>query len=72
MAVNMAAKRLKYEYLSWKVSYKDKRGVDLDKAKVMESTSRSVNSFEVYIFKMAGNMAAKALSHVHLYISAHR
>ena len=39
--------KLKYVYLSSKVSYKEKWGVDLDKFNVMELIHRSGNSLEM-------------------------
>jgi len=39
----MAAKTLKYAYLSSWVSFKDKLGIDLDTFNVKESTHRSGN-----------------------------
>ena len=66
MAANMAAKTLKYVYLGSYISYKDKWGVDLDNIEVAESIPRSVNNIEMYISKMAVNMAAKALNYIYL------
>jgi len=66
MAANIAAKTLKYVYLRSQISYKAKWGVDLVNINVAESIPRSLNNFEVYIFKMSVNMAAKALNYVYL------
>jgi len=43
----MAAKILKFVYLSSKVSYEGKYGADLDNIKIRESMTRSGNSLEV-------------------------
>ena len=59
MAANMAAKTHKYVYLRLMVGYNKKLSVEINIFGFKESFSRSSNSVEILIFKMAANMAVK-------------
>jgi len=69
MAANMAARTLKYLYLSSEVSYKDKWGVDFDILNVKDMITRSDKSKSVAIQdggQYHGNMVAKTLKDLYL------